>query len=182
MANTGERPHRSKEKGATMFVALTVLVITSLMAAYGLKAAIFNAGITNGSRARALALEAAENALRYCEHQITLATPAVAIQEVLPESVGTLPTRWKDPASWHGPAKLTVTVPESALNTDNSRQRYPILPECMAEKIRIPTLPGALPVQAVLITARGFSTDAAQSSNGQLTRGGEVWLQSTLQY
>jgi Tfp pilus assembly protein PilX len=161
-------------------VMILVLVL-GLMAVLGLRASTFSTTVTGNMRAHALALEAAEAGLRYCESQSLLAAPVVTPLE-LPDTGEPIASRWKDGALWSGPGKLSASVPAASVNTVSSSQSYALTPECMIERLRLPVDSESGQDLAFLITSRGFSPDATLSPTGQLISGSEVWLQSLIQY
>src|SRR5690606_24818602 len=118
--------------------------------------------IAANQRARSIAMQAAESALRYCEAAITAATmtPAqAAIPRVPPPAAGQLPL-WAQPATWVGPSG-DVTVLPAAFPFDGGTANFNRRPECMVQQIslrdRISDTPQAVaPPEAYVVTARGF--------------------------
>jgi hypothetical protein len=135
--------------------------------------------VAGTTRSQSLALEAAEMALRYCEQQALSPTPAITIYEVFEEGEP-IARRWQVKEVWEGGSKSASSVPLSLLNSDSSKQTYSVAPQCLVERLRLPTDPDKDEL-GFLVTARGFSPDATLTSSGALASGAQVWIQSIVQ-
>lgn len=177
----------ASQRGATLIVALVMLVIIALMSVAVMRGALTSDLIANNARAQTQAQQYAELALRYCErcsgHVVnpsaypSCGTAGFAILPPLPDDNGNpadgLPTRWGTFANWFGGGAVATTVPGSALVSSDSPVKPPS-PQCLAEY----TVLNDGTTQALLVTARGFSPDFQQDAQGRTTAGSVVWLQS----
>lgn len=170
---------RSTHRGISLVIVLVLVLVLGLLASMALRASMFSVGVSGHARSQALATEAAEAALRYCEAQAISEVPAVAIQE-LPDDSEAQANRWTQAQSWKGSARIAADVPEAILNSADSRQTYGTRAQCLVEVMRLPTPPGGQPGRVFLVTARGFSPDATLDTEGTVRSGAEVWLQSTV--
>lgn len=170
------RPVPGRQSGVVLIVALIMLVIIGLTSAAVMRNALSADAVTNSNRSEALATEAAQIALKFCETAILATTPTVSIQ---PASTPTAGQVWTNLANWarNSPVSTELTVEDVrssdaalSLSTDQ-------LPQCMAEDAGVS---GPSGTQAVIVTARGFSPDYTQDASGRPQSGSVVWLQSTL--
>ena len=175
-----ERQTQRHERGVSLLVVLVLILAMGLMAAFGIRASSTSAAVAISVRSQALAMEASEAALRYCEAQALASEPVITIWE--PPATGDRdPSRWKTPSVWVGDNKASATVPQDWLTAGGTRVVYSLRPECMVERMRLPGLPGTMRRETFLITARGFSPESSLRPDGRLQSGSEVWLQSTLE-
>lgn len=181
--STGARysKKRQREGGIVLVLALVLLVIISMVAIMAVKGSISGEQVSNNIRINTVATQAAETALRYCENQVLNGNPDGLIVNPLPlgESEG-MPTLWATRANW---AALANTATADVTNSaDAAARALGTLPRCMIETYPLRTLQDGPKRDSYLITARGFSPDYAVDGGGQVTSGGEVWLQSILRY
>ena len=128
--------------------------------------------VANNARVQALATQAAQIGLRYCEREAIKATPGVPVRAA-PTKPGEQAS-WTVFNNWYGGGAVAVTVPLTAMKSDNSSFSPTFRPQCIAEYDI--TVPGA---KVIIVTARGFSPDYAETE-GRTTAGSVVWLQSKL--
>lgn len=155
-------------------VALVMLVVISLMAVSAMRGALTADLVAGNARSQALAEQAAEVALRYCERQVQANATGFTIQAA-PATAGT--TNWNTFTKWFGSGtRVSVSPTAAILASTNSSFIASKAPECMAENAVL-----ADGTAVILVTARGFSPDYSEdSSTGRATGGAVVWLQSTL--
>lgn len=181
------RSRRHKQQGVVLVIALIMMAVIGVSSAIALKSALGQDQIAANQRARSIALQAAESALRYCEAAITAATMTAAqaaIRRVPPPAAGEQPM-WARPATWVGPT-ADVTVLPAAFPFDGGITNFNRRPECMVQQIslrdRISETPQSVaPPEAYVVTARGFSPDYAEDANNTPISGAVIWLQSTVQ-
>lgn len=179
---TSRGPHSNR--GVSLIIVLILMIIIGITASTAMRNASSEQRATNNQRMEATALQYAEAALRYCEAQMALPVGSRTAATLLgtipgPLAPGPLTSGWEDPLSWNSPlmstagrASSTRTVVPNNIIQDNALNT--VLParnpECVVE-----TQTGG----AMVITARGFSTDyAADPATGVTIRGAVVWLQS----
>lgn len=176
-----------QQQGVVLVVALIMMAVIGVSSAIALKSALGQDQIAANQRARSVALQGAESALRYCEAAIT-APAMTAAQAAMPRvaavAAGEVPT-WATPATWVGPS-ANVTVLPVAYLFDGANVRYNRRPECLIQQVTledpISDKPGSLPPpEAYVVTARGFSPDYAENSSNTPIAGAVIWLQSTVQ-
>lgn len=163
------RALRARERGVTLIIALIMLIIIGLTSASVMRATLNSDQVANNTRTQTLAHQAADVALRYCERQVTMVTPGIPIR------AAQTPPAWESFASWYGGAKVANEVTAAAIGSAISSFTPSKLPECIAE--RSDEVAGAI---TIIVTARGFSPDYAESDTGRTTAGSVVWLQSKL--
>jgi type IV pilus assembly protein PilX len=169
----------ARERGVVLIVALVMLVVISLLAAFSMRNALSGEGVSGNVRTTQLASQAAEVALRYCENAIIAnvnsgtALPAgfvVQGNQVPPLGVST--------SNWDGTRTGVFVLGTSTVNLATAT--FKRVPECIAEKMPVVTAAGTLTFTSTyIITARGFGPEVA-AGTGQ-PDGSEVWLQSTLE-
>lgn len=156
------------QRGFSLLMALLILGALALASASALRSAVGAEQVSTGFRMQALAAQAAELALRHCE--------ALLLTGQWPEVLGAAPLApgaqaWAERAAWSSAA--VRSPPEQVwLPPGEASPPWPP-PVCLGEHL---ALSGG---QVQRVTARGFSPDA-RLSQGSLTAGSEVWLQSVL--
>jgi type IV pilus assembly protein PilX len=153
-----------------LFIALVMLVVIGLASAAVMRSALNTDLVANNARVQTLATQAAQLALRYCETQAQAPEPGIKIAEAAD------PPHWRNTANWHT-GGMAVTVPAALLASEDSSFSPDKLPQCLAEYTG--TVPGISASNVIVVTARGFSPDYAETDN-RLSAGSVVWLQSTL--
>jgi len=164
------RPIRARQQGVVLIVVLIMLVIIGLTSASVMRNALTADLVSNNVRAEALATEASQIALAFCEAQIQTATSTVPIRDI----VATGP-HWQNIANWDASAVPTpTTLTADQLRSTDGAIRADHLPQCMAERQAMGT------DTVVVVTSRGFSPDYSEDTNQRAISGSVVWLQSTL--
>ena len=182
------------QQGIVMVMTLILLTVMAVSTAVAVRLSLTTDMVGANLRARTLAFQAAEAALRYCEEKV--------IREftTLPMLVNyQKDEEWADDAAWAGPAKLEVPREQLGL-PDNIKKN----PQCLFRYLTIddwrksaPPVPGTITAESrgfdadrflfFRITVRGFSPGyqeyAARKANQSLTdyqsaKGAEVRLQS----
>ena len=152
-----------------------MLVIIGMSSALLARNSLSADQVSANVRAEAQASEAAQIALAYCETEATKATADSAIT-IKPQQ-GT--PVWKTFSHWMesaGSANAPVTLTEEQLATTTTAFKANKMPQCMAEY----ETAGASSDQVVVVTARGFSPDYSEDTDGRTTSGSVVWVQSIL--
>lgn len=165
------RTRHHDQQGMTLLVALVMLLVIGLASAAVMRSSLNTDRVADNARLKTLASQAAQLALRYCETQVESSAPGLKIATVAN------PAHWLDGASWHGAGAIATTVPDSLMASKASSFTPDSKPQCLAEYTD--TVSGVSATDAVIVTARGFSPDYAESG-GLQTAGSVVWLQSTL--
>jgi type II secretory pathway pseudopilin PulG len=160
----------ARQGGVALIVALVVLVIIGLTSAAVMRGALSSDLITNNTRVQSLATQAAQVALSYCEQQYRLGpTPPII---VLTAPAGGADMAWETFGNWSN-VNMVNEVPADYMRSALSTFVPSTLPQCMVQHSTT-GLPNNVPT--LVITARGFSPDYAQT-NGLTTAGSVVWLQ-----
>ncbi|HNV60162.1 MAG TPA: PilX N-terminal domain-containing pilus assembly protein [Rhodoferax sp.] len=173
-------PGRDRQQGVVLIIALILLMVLSMLAAGTLRNSGSSTQVTNNTRTQALAMQAAEAALRNCEQAVfnfkngvaagvgvvTPLAPAVA-------PAAGVPYQWQTMSNWDGiGTAANVTILTSA-DMNDAGTLYKRFPECMAQYMQ------AGNVQRAIVTARGFGPEVpAVDANRVAPNGAEVWLQS----
>lgn len=196
---TSLQPHKhfvpkqcyATQQGVVLIVALIMLAIISLMAATTIKGSGSSEALSNNSRTQALALQAADAAIRYCEEGVQNALIAGRAAEairanslyitvsVTPENfVAGTNLNWTSLATWDtGPKSALIYVLTNQFLPANVYKR---MPECMAQ-YQHDLATGT----QVVISARGFGPEVSDVAGTDVDRkptGSEVWLQSYLSF
>jgi len=170
-----------REQGIVLLLVLVMLLVLSGAAGWAAKAAISAEQVTNNLRSNATVQEWAELALRYCEDGvIDKDIPLIIVPLPLGASSGTLPKAWSTLGNWTATPRQTNTVP--AAQWQDAFGTIPaIAPVCMIEEMRL--VPADTQnLQGFLITARGFSQDYQEASDGTITSGTDAWVQSMIRF
>lgn len=173
-------PHR--QHGVVLIVALVMLVVIGLASVAVMRTIMNDDLVSENNRRHAQAMQAAQNALRYCEEAVrtNVMTPAAAAASVDAEAWHTF-NLWKSGSgtlAGGGPVYPT----DAFLNSSNARtsSRYGAnrapRPQCMAQNRTLPDGQAS-----IVVTARGFSDNfAAHATTGETIAGAVVWLQSVI--
>jgi hypothetical protein len=164
-----------RQLGVVLPMSLILLVVITLAGVMAMRSSISTEAITNNLRSSSVAMQAAETALRYCETQLasgnTLTVNAVANDGD--------PILWKTRSNWTDTAITNLLPASVSASADGVAPR--VAPRCLIETYRLRRGdPDDTQKDPVLITAIGYSPDAAIDGAGKVTAGGEVWLQSVL--
>ena len=171
----------AKQRGIVLLLVLIILVVLSGAAIWAAKASISSEQVGNNLRTSASATELAELALRYCENAV-LANANSLIRLPFPATAtsGTFPSAWNTLSNWKATPSQVNSVPTGPLR--DALGRSPIkAPQCMVEEMRLAPV-DMQRLQAFLITARGFSQDYAEASNGAITSGTDAWVQTMIRF
>ncbi len=174
-------PHHAPQRGIVLIMSLIMLVVISMLATMSMRNATSSEAVSSGVRTTALASQAAEAALRYCENttfQIRSGTAAPAGFNILDTST---PPLWQSTANWDQVTTSVFLVPLATVNNADGYAAYKRSPECMIERVPVVTASGAVSnTSTYVITARGFGPEVV-STAGIRPVGSEVWLQSTIE-
>jgi type IV pilus assembly protein PilX len=172
---------KSRQQGIVLIVSLILLVIISLVAVVAIKGSISSEQVSNNLRTNAVAMQAAETALRFCENELLSGTTTLIVNELALDGSEAIPTLWATKANWTALNANTAT--SAVTNSPNAAGRtLGTLPQCMIERYPLVTLQGGPSRESYLVTARGYSPDYSINGAGQIQSGGEVWLQSILRF
>lgn len=157
-----------RPRGIVLVVVLIMLAVIGLASAFTMKQALNSDVLSQNVRAEALAQEAAQIALAYCEQQ--------AVKDATLIKAHSDPGHWNNLAHWALPSGTSapVTLSKDDIALEHASFTPSVMPQCMAET-------SSLSSQVVLVTSRGFSPDyEVDASTGHTLRGAVVWLQSTI--
>ena len=170
-----------RERGIVLLLVLIVLMALSGAAIWAAKASISGEQVGNNFRISASANELAELALRYCEDGVIKAdTSFTTVPFPAAAASSPLPVAWQTLSNWKStPTRITV-VPDAQLQDALGNTPRPA-PVCMIEEMRLAPI-DMQPMQGFLITARGFSPDYVEASNGAITSGTDAWVQSMIRF
>lgn len=168
------RSGRVRQQGVTLIVALVMLVVIGLASAAVMRGSLTADTLANNARVQSLATQAAQLALRFCETQIErLPADWVTGFSIQTATATGEAHHWETYDNWTS-GGMAMDVPSTVIASTNSTFTPSTLPQCLAEYSNDVT-----GVKTVIVTARGFSPDYAETS-GRQTAGSVVWLQSTL--
>jgi type IV pilus assembly protein PilX len=169
------------QHGVVLIISLILLVIISLTALIAMKGSISSEQVSNNMRTNAVAMQASETALRFCENQLLSGTTTLIVHELDMNGSEAIPTLWASRSNWTALKSNTAT--SELTNSQNSAGRsLTMLPQCMIERYPLVTLQGGATRESYLITSRGYSPNYAVNAAGQVISGGEIWLQSILRF
>jgi hypothetical protein len=173
-----QAPH---EDGIVLLLVLIILVVLSGVAIWAAKATLSTEQVATNFRMNMVAHELAELALRYCEDGV-MKNDAILIILPLPldAASGAMPQAWSNLSNWTASPRQVNTLPAPQLQ-DALGASPAIAPICMIEEMRL------VPIdmqrnQGFLITARGFSQDYQEASDGSITSGTDAWVQSMIRF
>lgn len=159
--------------GLSLVMVLVLLAAMSLGAVASLRLLAGTHKVGSSFRMQALALQAAEAALRYCESQLLLpeaSRPAGLRDADLPQASMQSPA-WKQAARWQ--SALLPALPPAWW--DAAASRGVPSPACLVET---QALPGG---RVHVVTARGFAPDwRGDAATGRTDAGAVAWLQAVL--
>lgn len=173
-----QAPH---EDGIVLLLVLTILVVLSGAAIWAAKATLSTEQVATNFRRSVAAQELAELALRYCEDGVMNSDTFLIILPLpLDATSGAMPQAWSNLANWITSPSQVNTVPAAQLQ-DALGAIPATAPVCMIEEMRL------VPIdmqrnQGFLITARGFSQDYQEASDGAITSGTDAWVQSMIRF
>lgn len=173
--------HAARQRGVVLVITLLLLMVLSILASISIKGATSNEVISNQSRQRVLAQQAAEAALRFCENQVQ-AFRAGRVPNIQPQAfvAGAAPL-WQSMANWDVENAATVAglnvVPLAAFGDVAGASPVTYFdrpPECIAQYVAVGD------TQRVNVTARGFGPEVSATRTNSAPVGTEVWLQSVI--
>jgi type IV pilus assembly protein PilX len=172
-----------RQHGVVLILALIMLIVISLLAAFSVRNATTTEAIAGNVRTAETANQAAEIALRYCEAAVvqsetgsgSLTLPLPTIHDYVD------PPKWKAMANWDTVAAppLQYLIPESTVNVSSAQVTFKRMPECMVERLPVRSGAAYSTSSTFIITARGFGPEVAAGTGRP--SGAEVWLQSTIE-
>lgn len=166
---------QTSQAGVVMIITLILLVVLSLLSTYTIRGATSAEQVSNQSRVRNLAYQAAQAALRYCETEVQL-HEVDSTKGFAPEAapVGApLAYHWQNLANWDGVGTYAAlkTVAFTAAGDAGGVVYFKRSPECMVQYLK------SGDNKTFVTTARGFGAEVA-AKDGSVPSGTEVWLQS----
>ena len=175
------KQHAPRENGIVLLLVLTILVLLSGAAIWAAKAALSTEQVANSFRIHAAVQELSELALRYCEDGVMKNDSYLIILPLpLDATNGTMPKAWANLANWTAIPSQVNAVP-AARSQDALGASPATAPVCMIEEMRLVPI-DTQRVQGFLITARGFSQDYKEASDGTITSGTDAWVQSMIRF
>jgi len=171
---------RADQRGLSLVVVLLLLVVIGLSSALAIRGAANHQRGASTQKAKALAFQSAEVAMKYCVDDVQAVTgPTLAIQQTDTDD----PRAWTLSRTWDGSPPMAFEVPLTLFG-DALETRPARAPQCLIEEFVMRSNPPrpskAAPRQrAFLITVRGFSPDYSVGIFGSVS-GSEAWLQSTV--
>ena len=165
------------QRGVVLIICLMFLLLISITAAVSVRGATSSEAVANNSRTQALAMQAAEAALGYCEKLFNEFAKNGIGQAPPAAPVGGAPYTWQTLANWDGAgtqANVQV-VPFGDSASGEVKRYFRRSPECIAQYYMVGK------TDTAVITARGFGPDVAEVNAARSApKGAEVWLQSIL--
>lgn len=173
-----QAPH---EDGIVLLLVLIILIALSGAAIWAAKATLSTEQVATSFRINVVAHELAELALRYCEDGVMKNDTFLIILPLpLDAASGAMPQAWSNLTNWTASPSQVNAVP--ALQLQDALGTSPaIAPVCMIEEMRLVPI-DMQHIQGFLITARGFSQDYKEASDGAITSGTDAWVQSMIRF
>jgi type IV pilus assembly protein PilX len=168
---------RPAQRGVALLVALVMLVIIGLTSVSVMRGALSSDLVANNTRVQALAHQAAQLGLAYCERLLNDSTPSDGSDmQKLHTTLATEPSFFNDLSNW---TEANVhTVPDDWMASDTSNFTPETKPQCMVEQLNDTDNKD----HDFAVTARGFSPDYDRDDDGNTVSGSVVWLQSRVLY
>lgn len=161
-----------RQRGITLIVALVMLVVIGFMSAAVMRGALTGETVANNLRVQNFAMQQAQLGLRYCESMINVPQAVRDDAKVIiyGKPADEASYQWKKFATWHAAPLVADAVPDTWQSSDAKFQPAKA-PQCLIET--------DLNMAGVyVVTARGFSPDFSEDSDGHTISGSVVWLQS----
>ena len=170
--NAGQR-----QTGVVLVIALLLLLVLSIAATLAVRTVGSSDIYVNNARQEAMALQAAEGALRACETGVIGGTVTVAANPGGGAyNYVNLSTGWDGSAVERAAVNLVTLTFVATNDSSNSRTFYQRPPECMAQH-----MPLTAPNRTVtLVTVRGFGPEVPAGIGRPA--GTEVWLQTQISW
>lgn len=166
-------PPRRQQQGIVLIVVMIMLVVIGLTSVAVMRDALDADMISNNVRAESVATEAAQVALAFCEQQLSATGSTLTVQPAIAKPAK---ANWEVFSNWNGTTAKATTLNTSQLKSSLAAVKLNKLPQCMAEDSAAITGSG----RVVIVTARGFSQDYSEDTDGRSLSGSAVWLQSTV--
>jgi len=169
-------PSIPRQEGIVLIVVLIMLVVIGLVSVNMMRESLSTDLVSSNARSEALASEAAQIALAYCEAESVKASSTTVTKKAKPASGNAI---WQTRSNWDleaTQANAPYTLTEAQLIESNASFKANKMPQCMAE---FSTATNGTDT-VLLVTARGFSPDYTADANGDTASGSVVWLQSIL--
>jgi type IV pilus assembly protein PilX len=176
--NRLKRPRRTQQ-GVVMIMVLLLMGVMSIVGALSLRNSAITEQVSNNFRVAAVAQQAAELALKYCE---SVAVDQAGVQyaaertKILAATITGAITAgaWNNTATWTNSANYISISNSYSLSPNVDTVKFRHAPQCVIERLNSPSGRG------FVITARGFGNDARFSATNGVTFGSEAWVQSVL--
>lgn len=169
-------PPPRPQQGIVLIVVLIMLVVIGLVSVNMMRESLSTDQVSNNVRSEALASEAAQIALAYCEAESIKASSTTVTKKAKPTSGNAI---WQTLSNWNlasGAANAPTTLTEAQMIESNASFKANKMPQCMAEYSTASNGTDTV----LIVTARGFSPDYTADANGNTASGSVVWLQSIL--
>lgn len=165
--------HFKHQHGVIMVIALILMVVIAISSVAAIRLSGVDELVNSNTRARTLALRAAESAINSCRSAVLAGTSGLKIRPS--QGYDDEGIEWRAMATWSDASKVN-TISDAELSS------YTFRPQCVVEDITdfmeanstSPVLERK--VVAYRITARGFSPNYQDNGSYQ-TQGAQVWLQ-----
>lgn len=175
------------QQGVVLVVALIMMAVIAISSAAAIKSVMTQDRIGSNQRVQSIAAQQAESMLRYCEAALLANTPNGSQQTLRARLQNNTPQQrsWTLIANWAPGGSVAFSAPADFDGSGYSGTRRP---QCIVERTDIvegnlgrtgSDSPSSQTI--IMVTARGFSPDYAETANGTLTSGASAWLQSTVQ-
>jgi Tfp pilus assembly protein PilX len=163
-------------------MALIMLLIISFAGLLAARNSATFEQFSNNMRTNQVARTSAEDALRYCERvaidaaeggssYATDAGKIVSTEITADDETAIRSGAWNTKSNWATGAANLITLTATYNSNVQSNAELKNSPSCIIQ---------ALVNDRFLVTTRGLSSDATIASDGTLSAGSEVWLQSIL--
>jgi type IV pilus assembly protein PilX len=176
---------REQQQGIVLVVALIMMAVIAVSSAAAIRNVITQDQIGQNLRRQSSARQSAEGMLRLCEAALASLAPSARQQQIRArlQDQSSPVGHWQNLGNWAVggprvydlPADLNIAAPSTGRR-----------PQCLMEATHM--INGGGPGSSdpssqvvVIVTARGFSPDYAETPQGAPTQGAQVWLQSTIQ-
>ena len=167
------------QRGIVLALVVMVLAILSLVGALSMRNATVSEQTTNSLRTAAVAQQAAELGLKYCElvamdtKSINYATQRAKISATT-ITAAISSGAWNQTTTWTNAANYISVTGTYSISSDAAAVQLKNAPQCTIEPFKNTSGEG------FVVTARGFGNDAIINATNGVTSGAEAWVQSTL--
>ena len=179
MSEKINKHRRNSQRGIVLALVLMILGIMSLVGALSMRNATVSEQTTNSLRTAAVAQQAAELGLKYCElvAMDTKSTNYATQRSKISTTTITAAISsggWNQTSTWTNSAKYISVSSTYSLSSDAAAVQFKNAPQCVIEPFKNNSGEG------FVVTSRGFGNDAVINSTNGVTSGAEAWVQSTL--